>query len=93
MTVAVCAIAATVSIPAAASSSSRPESMACQDDQRSVLWWAVTAASRSQALDHPERRGRVVVVLGRHGLMVKRSRGRLGQLPPLPPERSDECLH
>ena len=36
--VAVLATAATVSITAAASSSSRPESIACQDGHRSGLW-------------------------------------------------------
>src|SRR5450432_2743186 len=92
-TVAVCATAATVSIPAAANTSSRPESMACQDDQRSAGCWAVITPSPSQALDDPERRGRVVVILGRHGLVVKRSGGRLGQLPAFPVKDRDERLH
>src|SRR3984885_4478668 len=87
------ATAATTIIPTAARSSSRPESMACPEGSRSSAWRsAINSSPASVALDDPQRRRRVVVILRGHRLPVHGRRGTLGQPPAVAVQRGDERL-
>src|SRR5581483_11891992 len=90
-TAAVWATAATSSRPAAATSSSCPESIDCQAGCRARCRWLVTGCSA--ALDHAKRGGRVVVILSLHHAGEPSGRTARLALPALPAQGGDECLH
>src|SRR5207248_6784673 len=91
-TVVVWAMAATASKPAAAMTSTWPESMAWRELARGPSCWAITAGSAT--FGDPQRRGRVVVILRHHavGRAGGRDHGR-GPLPAVALQRGHERVH